>query len=143
MTDQYTIVLDDAAAPQDLQVIHQGLGRFNREHGGLPDPAALGLFVRNAAGITLGGLLGYTLGVWLHIDNFWLDETIRRNGYGTRLLQQAEHEAIARGCGIADLTTFDFQSPTFYEENGYELFAELSDVVPGHTLRFYRKELRS
>ena len=28
-------------------------------------------------------------------------------------------------------------------KNGYELFAELSDVVPGHTLRFYRKELRS
>jgi GNAT superfamily N-acetyltransferase len=143
MTERHTIVSDDSAAPDDLQIVHQGLRRFNREHGGLADPRALRLFVRNAAGNTLGGLLGYTLGAWLHIDNFWLDEAIRRNGYGTRLLQQAEDEAIARGCRIADLTTFDFQSPRFYEKNSYELFGELNDVAPGHTLRFYRKALRS
>src|SRR5436189_270131 len=107
MTGQHTIVLDDAAAPQDLQVVHQGLRRFNREQGGLGDPTPIRLYVRDASGNTLGGLLGYTVGAWLHVENFWLDEAIRRNGYGTRLLQQAEHEAIARGCRIADVTTFD------------------------------------
>ena len=95
-------------------VVRRGLGQFNRDRGGLAnDSKNLTFFIRDATGQKVGGLLGFTLGTWFHIEFLWLDERIRGRGHGRRLLHRAEEEARARGCHVVDLRTFDFRLHSF------------------------------
>ena len=140
MSETYTVVSEDSPTSEDINVVRRGLGQFNRDTGGLAnDSRNLTLFIRDATGQTVGGLLGFTLGTWFHIEFLWLDERIRGKGHGRRLLDRAEKEARARGCHVVDLRTFDFQAPQFYEKQGYVRFGELSQVGAEHTLHFFRK----
>jgi GNAT superfamily N-acetyltransferase len=140
MSDTYAIVSEDSPTSEDIKVVRRGLGQFNRDAGGLAnDSKTLTLFIRDAIGQTVGGLLGFTLGTWFHIEFLWLDERIRGKGHGRRLLHRAEEEARARGCHVVDLRTFDFQAPQFCEKQGYVRFGELSQVGAEHTLHFFRK----
>lgn len=139
MSDTYAIVSEDSPTSEDINVVRQGLGQFNRATGGLANHKSLTLFVRDATGQTVGGLLGFTLGTWLHIEILWLDERIRGNGHGRRLLRRAEDEARTRGCHVVDVRTFDFQAPQFYEKQGYERFGQLRQVGEKHTMHFFRK----
>jgi GNAT superfamily N-acetyltransferase len=141
MSEAYTVVSEESPTAEDLDVVRRGLGQFNRDTGGLANYQDLTLFIRDVTGQNVGGLLGFTIGTWLHIEIVWVNEKIRRNGHGAHLLQRAEEEAVARGCRVADLTTFDFQAPRFYEKQGYEGFAELSQVGSEHTVHFFRKYL--
>lgn len=56
-------------------------------------------------------------------------------------MQQAEEEAIRRGCHGSYLDTFDFQARGFNERLGYTVFGGLEDTPPGHTRYFLRKML--
>ena len=40
---------------------------------------------------------------------------------------------MQRRCVGSQLGTFDFQAKTFYERNGYTVFATLEGFPPGHT----------
>ena len=65
-------------------------------------------------------------------------EDRRRQGYGTRLMQAAEAEAVRRGCGKAMVDTDSFQAPGFYAKLGYEVLGE----VEGYFGRMTRVHLR-
>jgi len=141
MSETYAVVSEGSPTSEDINLVRNGLGHYNRETGGLANYKDLTLFIRDVTGQTVGGLLGFTIGTWLHIEILWVNEKIRRRGQGAHLLHRAEEEAVARGCRVADLTTFDFQAPQFYEKQGYERFAELSQVGAEHTVHFFRKYL--
>jgi hypothetical protein len=47
------------------------------------------VFMRDRKDRVLGGLLGYTLGDWLHIEILWVEESLRNKGNGTKLLKMA------------------------------------------------------
>ncbi len=65
----------------------------------------------------------------------------RRHGLGSRLLAEAEAEALRRGCRMAWLDTFDFQARMFYERHGYTVFGELGGLPNGHCRHFMSKRL--
>ena len=71
----------------------------------------------------------------------WLREDVRRHGFGSRLLTQAEDEARKRGAKNVYLDTFSFQAPEFYKKHGYRIFGELKDFPVGHQRFFLMKEL--
>ena len=51
------------------------------------------------------------------IREFWLQSNLRRQGYGTKLLRQAEEWLREQGCLCVLLTTVT--APDFYRKNGY------------------------
>jgi GNAT superfamily N-acetyltransferase len=63
-------------------------------------------------------------------------------GLGSRLMADAEQEALRRGCDSAHLMTGSFNALPFYQKRGYTIFGELSDMPPGHTQYFMCKKLR-
>lgn len=92
------------------QVQWQGLSRKN-----------LGLKLQDSEGKLLAGISGKTFGNWFLIDYLWVDEALRQQKIGSRLLLEAELKAKARGCQFALLDTLDFQAKPFYERHGYHV----------------------
>lgn len=75
------------------------------------------------AGELAAGMSGWTWGVAAGIGMTWVRADCRGDGLGTRLLEEFETEAKARGCTHVFVTSFTFQAPGFYERHGYrELF---------------------
>jgi GNAT superfamily N-acetyltransferase len=141
MTEKYTFSFEESPDPNDLQIIRDGLTAYNLQF--VPDAQykPLNIFLRAADGRVLGGLVGNTYWDWLYISLFWLDESVRRGGYGREMLARAEKEALRRGCHHAHLDTLDFQAPAFYEKQGYSLWGTLNDLPVGHKRIFFWKEL--
>lgn len=124
--------LDDQLTETDEQAIHEGLATYGNQHAPPRNYRPLSLVIRNSEGRAVAGLLGYTVWDWFQVDALWVEESMRGRGLGTRLLAEAEHRAVARGCGKARLDTFDFEARSFYEERGYVVYAELVDFPSGH-----------
>ncbi len=61
-----------------------------------------------------------------------MDEALRGQGYGSRLLALAEETARMHGAIGAQLTTSTFQAAGFYEKQGYAEIGRLKDCPPGH-----------
>jgi GNAT superfamily N-acetyltransferase len=141
MNQPYTLILEDMPDPTDVQFIQAGLLAYNRLHAAHDNYRPLAVFLRAADQALVGGLLGATYWGWLHIDVLWLHESVRRQGFGERLLLTAEQEAIRRGCRYAHLDTMSFQALPFYEQHGYTVFGVLPDLPAGHSRYFLKKEL--
>lgn len=125
-----------------MRTVRDGLLAFNVEHVGRdPQSGAVCLFLRNRSGQVVGGLLGGWRWGWLYIDKLWVQDSYRKSGGGSRLLQAAEAEAIAGGCTDAVLDTFSFQARGFYERHGYQTYATLEGFPPGHQQLFLHKRL--
>ncbi|MHA2600693.1 MAG: GNAT family N-acetyltransferase [Candidatus Thorarchaeota archaeon SMTZ1-83] len=104
---------------------------------------SIAVFMRNDAGGIVGGIIGNTFGGWLDIFLLWVEKSLRGMGYGSRLMDMVESEAVSMGCTNAHLDTFSFEARAFYERLGYEMFAVLTDYPEGHLKCFLKKRLVS
>jgi len=129
------------APAADVEAVRAGLLAFNETFVGPANSASVQLFVRDSDGNVLGGLLGSRRWGWLYVDKLWIREDLRGKDLGTKLLMQAEEEAIAAGCTVAALDTFSYQARPFYEKLGYRVWATLEDYPPGYHMYFLRKDL--
>jgi len=123
------------------QFIVNGVDYYNIAATGLPDYFPVNFVLRGEQGDVLGGVLGQLWGGWLQVTCLWVAETVRGAGHGTRLMQDAEAYARARGAVGATLETYSFQARPFYERLGYEVFSTLDGYPPGHAKFFLRKAL--
>ena len=137
--EPFTLRVEEWPAPKEVNVIRQVLNRYNREQMGEDDHQHLSVVLRDAERQVVGGLWGETYWDWLYVDVLAVHESLRRQGWGTRVLAAAEQEAIARGCHFAHLDTFDFQALPFYEKQGYVIFGAL-DHFPGEHKRYFLKK---
>jgi GNAT superfamily N-acetyltransferase len=138
---EVTVTLTDAPAAADLDRIEEGLTRFNEERWAPVDWRPLAVLVRDAAGEVIGGLDGNTMWGWLFVKHLWLPDALRGQDLGTKLMQEAEAEALRRGCRHALLDTFGFQAQGFYEKLGYRPFARLDDYPGANTRTYLVKDL--
>ena len=140
---EYSITSSADADPQDVQTVLAGLRAYNEAHAGPAGFQPVHLFLRDSAGAVRAGLLGKQLWSWLYVDTLWVEEALRGQGWGSKLLRQAEAEARQAGCTRALLDTFDFQARPFYERQGYSVFAVLENFPAGHERYYLRKQLTS
>jgi GNAT superfamily N-acetyltransferase len=83
-------------------------------------------------GVMLGGLWGRTGRGWLHVELLAVPRSEQGTGLGTRLLEMAEAEALARGCKGSFLNTIQFQAPDFYRQRGYTEVGRIPDDPAAH-----------
>jgi GNAT superfamily N-acetyltransferase len=141
--DTCVVTIEEAPDAEDVRAIEAGLEAHNSLYAPPLNYRPLTITLRTADGTLVGGLLGETYWSWLYVRILWLDEHVRGQGYGSRLLAQAEEEAVRRGCGHAHLDTMSFQALSFYERHGYTVFGVLHDVPPGHSRYSLQKELQA
>ncbi|MGD6833933.1 GNAT family N-acetyltransferase [Sutcliffiella halmapala] len=88
-----------------------------------------------------GGLLGEICWNWLEIHILMVDEDLRKDGYGSKLMQEAEEIAVENKCDFIKVDTLSFQALDFYKKHGYEVYGVLDQVGRDHEHYFLRKVL--
>jgi len=127
--------------PDEVQYLEDQLYEFNSGVTGVADGRLLALFVRHGGRI-VAGICGNTWGGTCELRQFWVDESQRHRGLGTKLFEAAEQEARRRDCTQIVLMTFSFQAPAFYDRHGFEVIATVDDHPRGHRNLLMRKSLR-
>lgn len=135
-----------AATPEEIR--SGELGRRLREYnygfvGEYPDQQYIRLNARDSRGRLLGGLRSLVFLHWLTIDVLFVEADARGAGLGSRLLAEAERQAVALGARHAKLETFEWQAPAFYRKHGYEEYARIDDYAPGFHLCCMKKALHA
>lgn len=91
-----------AATPEELR--SGELGRKLRHYnygfvGEYPEQQYIRLNARDASGRSLGGLRGFVFLYWLSIEVLFVEADVRGSGLGSRLIAEAERQAIkSRWC---------------------------------------------
>jgi GNAT superfamily N-acetyltransferase len=135
------LVLEYAPAQADIAALGTGLKEHAIQNGASLIARQLAVLVRAQDGTVLGGLYGRTYWNWFDFNFLWVDDSLRGQGYGERLLALAEQECRARGIYHITADTTSFQALPFYHRHGFEVFGSLPDRPPGHTSYFIRKHL--
>lgn len=78
----------------------------------------------------------------MEIQSLWVDDALRKQGWGRKLIETAEAEAMKRNCVIAYTNTFPWQAPEFYEKLGYKLYGRLEGFPEGSSLSYFYKKLK-
>lgn len=138
-TNHFLVETEPAA--QDVQFLEERLHEYNDAQTGITDGKGLAIFLRDDWSVIRAGLSGWTWGGCCYIRSLWVHEDLRGQGYGTQLMQAAEHEASARGCHQILLDTHSFQAPEFYQRLGYEVFGVLEEYPRHHRNYYLRKRL--
>jgi len=137
------LVVDEHPSPQDVQFLEDRIIEYNVAQTGFDDGKVLSIWLRDERGGIVAGIYGWTWGGCCEIRYLWVHADLRGRGCGTKLLQAAEREAVARGCDQMILDTHDFQAPGFYRKHGYEVLAILEGYPRQHRKYYLRKRLDS
>lgn len=89
----------------------------------------------------LGAVVVTFLWNGMEINSLWVDESVRGEGWGKKLMEEVEKEGRKRGCTIAYTNTFSWQAPEFYKNLGYKLYGKLDDFPRGSSLSYFVKQL--
>ena len=99
------------------------------------------LLLKTLDGQVVGGIFCDTYLNCLYIDVLWVEDTYRGQGYGSKLVTQAERIARDSGCMFAHTATFSYQSPEFYKKLGYEIFGIIDEYPEGIREYFLKKNI--
>jgi GNAT superfamily N-acetyltransferase len=135
------LVLETSPAAADLEALRAGLGAFNIDRAAIDQGQQMAIFRRDETGKIVAGIHGWLWGECLEIWILWVDEPLRGQGLGRRLLAQMEAAGLERGAHVAYLNTFSFQAPAFYQRYGYKTFGVVQGYGGGHAKHFLRKNL--
>ena len=128
----------DAAADA---VVTDGLGAHLTPAWGAAGRTDVSVYLRDGAGLVVGGLIGRLAWSWLYVGRFWVDAGHRGRGHGAALLAVVEAFAVERGCRDAHLDTFGDAALPFYRRHGYEVWGTLEGLPPGGRKHHLRKSL--
>ena len=125
----------------ETKYIRDALKQFNDESVGKDGHTPLNIVEYDENDNLIGGLLGGTYWGWMYVDILWVHESHRHKGIGSKLLCEAEKEAIGRGCHHVHLDTMSWQAPEFYKKHGYEVIGTLPDIPSGNQKHLLMKAL--
>lgn len=99
-------------------------------------------FIEDKCGNIVAGILS-KMYCWkcIYIDAVWVKEEYRKDGLGSKLIEEIEKIAKEKDCNLIHLDTFDFQAKDFYIKHGYEVFGILDECPEGHKRYFMKKNL--
>ena len=126
---------------EEIAFVRKSLLQFNNNCVGNDNHTPLNFVEYDSNGNIIAGILGGTYWGWMYVDILWVHENHRKKGIGTKLLLEAEKEAVRRGCHHVHLDTMSWQAPKFYKKHGYEIIGVLPDIPSGNQKYLLMKAL--
>jgi GNAT superfamily N-acetyltransferase len=142
MSMEHRLYVEEHPAQHEVAFLEQRIIDYNYGRAAATDGRGLACFVRNDTGQIMAGISGYTWAGMAEIEFLWVDDSLRGQGVGGRLLEAVEAEALRRGCALIVTSTYSFQAPEFYQRHGYEVVAKIEDCPPGYVNYWLKKALR-
>jgi ribosomal protein S18 acetylase RimI-like enzyme len=138
-----TLVLAEGEPEKNnKKVIVDGLLSHHASNGHVrPKPLIFSIFLKDAKNKIYGGVIASILWNGMHLDALWVDPSLIKQGWGSKLVLAAEEEAQKRGVTISYTDTFTWQAPKFYEKLGYKLYGKLEDFPAGSSLMYFCKKI--
>jgi GNAT superfamily N-acetyltransferase len=102
-----------------IDFLDQKISEFNWANWEVSERKPLAIRLKDDQGNVIAGSSARTFGNWLLINTLWVDESLRGKQVGTKILNELESAAKARGCTLSMLDTLNFQAQPFYEKYGY------------------------
>lgn len=143
MDTETQLHLTEEFQESDIQYIINQIELFNLSTAPTaqdPPSETINMILKDQGGQIFGGILGRMYRFALYINVLWINEKLRGQGYGSRLLEEIESNARAKGCKLIHLDTWNFQAPDFYKKHGYEVFGTL-EGFPEETKRFFLRKV--
>src|SRR6266545_7091051 len=103
--DTHHFVVETDPAFEDVRFLEDRLYEYNVVQTGVDDGQWLAIFLRDDQQVIRAGIKGWTWCGSCYISTVWIHKDLRGQSLGTKLLQAAEQEAIARGCQQMILTS--------------------------------------
>lgn len=137
----YQIFLQEDFNPTVNEAIVQGLQKYNLPFFKQEDLHFFVIYMKNAQSEVIGGLCGDILGKCACVDYMWVEEKLRGQGIGTKLIATLEHYAKNKNCDAIQLFTYDFQAEHFYKKLGFDCIGRIPKWIENHDTVFFRKTL--
>ncbi|MEO0689082.1 MAG: GNAT family N-acetyltransferase [Pseudomonadota bacterium] len=136
-----TLHATDEPSAEDSDGALDILRAFTRANVPKLDNHDFALLLKDEAGTLVGGLIAQSRWGGFLVDILALSEDLRGQGWGSRLLQEAEKEARCRGCHHMRLDTYAFQARAFYEAHGFTVYGRIEGPKPYYPHYFMMKPL--
>ena len=134
------ITLDHAAVAAEDEAIEAVLSQHSDEINEPWDPVPFRFSLKDGDRVC-GGLMGNINRGWMFVSTLAVEADLRGQGWGEKLIGQAEDLARSRGCSGIWLDTFNYQAPGFYEKIGFSEFGRLPNYPDDQIRYFFKKEL--
>ncbi|MBI4972984.1 GNAT family N-acetyltransferase [Candidatus Roizmanbacteria bacterium] len=126
----------------EMKALIDGLLSHHASKGHPRKSKKFSILLKDKNSCVFGGIIASFLWNGMEINSLWVDEKVRKQGWGKKLMTAVEEEAIKRGCTFAYTNTFSWQAPEFYIKLGYTFYGKLDDFPEGNSLSYYLKKLK-
>ncbi len=103
------------------EILFRGISEEAFRAKGLPPIRPFSIFIKDQKQNVLGGVSGTTFYGSLYVDSLWIDASLRHQGWGTKLMHEAEKIGKERGASFVTLNTMDWEALPFYQRLGYSI----------------------
>lgn len=124
-------------------ILFRGISEYAFQEKNLPPIQPFSVFIKNQKQVILGGVSGVIFYGSLYVDSLWIDKAIRDQGWGTKLMGEAEKIGIERGSKFVTLNTMDWEGLAFYQKLGYSIEFIREGYDENSKMFMLRKNLRN
>lgn len=135
------ITYDADPKQEDTMCLWEGIKSNAKKQRDLAPGKPFAFFIKNETNAIEGGCSGYIFYGCLYVDLLWVTLSLRSQGYGSRLMEQAEALAIQNGCTFMLVNTMDFEAVGFYQKLGFFVEFERHGFQKESIMYFLRKSL--
>ena len=137
----YKISFEPNPRPDDIQSLGDNIMAYAKQQKGQEPLQFFAFFIRDEDNTIIGGCNGCTLYGSLYIDQLWVDDSIRHQGYGTQLIKVAEQFGLDHQCTFATVNTMDWEAEDFYKKLGFKVDFVRSGYEKNSKMLFLSKML--
>lgn len=136
----YTIQFTEHPEEGELQILGDGIAQYAKQQRGHEPIEPFAFFIRDEKSQVVGGCNGNIGYGWVYVDQLWVNESLRGQGYGTKLMQAVERLAREKDCISAAVNTMDWEALDFYKKLGFKVEFERHGLARNSIYYFLRKD---
>lgn len=140
MTKNFKIENCNNLSEHENEIIIQGLRKFAKEAKDLLPINSYAIKITEAEQL-IAAISGFIIYGCLYIDLLFVNENLRHQGLGSKLMNLALEKALENNCSFMLVTTMDWEAKDFYLKHGYVIEYERHGYTKGSIMYVFRKNL--